>query len=93
MAGRTTRIPEGEGLIVIGVEVRPLADDAFVAAVEAVRGGGRLVPYETVADGTNTVGSVYSFLVIRGTLARTPVDDTIDHALSRYQNLLRRLAD
>jgi hypothetical protein len=77
----------------IGLEVRSLADDAFVAAVEAVRGGGRLGPSETVADGTNTVGSVYSFLVIHGTSGRTLVDDTIDHALCRYQNLLRRLAD
>ncbi|MFQ5805675.1 MAG: hypothetical protein ACE5I3_04410 [Phycisphaerae bacterium] len=43
------------------------------------------------SDNTNTATPTIS--IVASTFVRESVDETFDYALSRYENLLRRLAD
>jgi hypothetical protein len=75
---------------VIAVHVRPLSSSSSVSAIDClghVDSSGLLMRRE---ESTNTVCSHTAPVRLS---AQTPVQRTIQYAVSQYDNLLRRLAD
>ena len=89
MAGHTDRIFERKDSPVISVYVEPMASHSSVLSVESI------TPMEYAGavprdEGTNTDDAAPP----RASLpAPSRVGQTINHAMARYENLLRRLAD
>lgn len=74
----------------IATEIRSLAGECTVRAFDSV---ARCLPPWLYAGPDNGTNSADATPNVRPSPVRTPVDRTIEHALMRYPDLLRRLAD
>lgn len=90
MARRAAKISKRKEGVVIGVSIDPLGGSSTVLSIDSIPSAdcSGLVRWQN--DGTNTADPIS---IAPSVSTPTLVDQTIDYAMSHYENLLRRLAD